>query len=66
MPPSNAQDFDMHLERGLRDLRDLQDDLAVDIMLFYSAANIPAAGKEKDFVHPNRIRDDLQKEGFKV
>ena len=65
MPPDSGVDFDMHLERNIRDLRDLQSDMVVDIFMVYCVENIPDFNKD-DAVHPRTIKDDLEKAGLKV
>ena len=64
MPPDNNEDYDSHLERSLRELKDLRDDLTFDIFIVYSVHNIPTEGQDR--VHPKQIYDDLTKQGFKV
>ena len=66
MPPDNSADFDVHLERSLRDLSNLRDNLACDIFMVYSAADIPQIGAEDKRVAPRKVYEDLQKAGFKV
>ena len=34
MPPDSSADFDVHLERSLRDLKDLREDLSCDVLCF--------------------------------
>ena len=64
MPPDNNEDYDVHLERSLRELKDLRDELTYDIFMLYCAANIPS--KDGEAVHPKQICDDLRAKGFKV
>ena len=66
MPPDNNEDYDSHLERSLRELKDLRDDLTFDIFMIYSAGNIPPDGEEDQHVNPRQIYEDLTKHGFKV
>ena len=65
-PPDNSKDFDVHLERSLRDLKDMKDDLTYDIFMVYASADIPQNGEEETKVAPRRIRDDLELNGFRV
>eukprot|EP00918_Siedleckia_nematoides_P023680 GHVU01051177.1.p1 GENE.GHVU01051177.1~~GHVU01051177.1.p1 ORF type:complete len:101 (-),score=18.15 GHVU01051177.1:427-729(-) len=65
MPPDSSADFDIHLQRSLRDLSDLGSNIATDIFIVYSAANIPKSNKDK-VVAPEQIANDLQQKGFKV
>ena len=64
MPPDNNEDYDVHLERSLRELKDLRDDLTFDIFIIYSKQDVPKEGEEA--VHPRQIYEDLTKQGFKV
>ena len=65
-PPDSSGDFDVHLERSLRDLKDLKEDLTYDVFMVYATADIPQNGEEQTKVAPRRIQDDLELNGFKV
>ena len=66
MPPSNSEDFNVHLERSLRDLDDLRGDLSYDVFMMYCNEDIPQPGQEATGVHPRKIYEDLKAAGFKV
>lgn len=64
MPPSNNEDFDVHLERSLHDLDNLSDNLSHDVFMIYCGDNTPKSGEKK--VNPRQIYDDLTSAGYKV
>ncbi len=66
MPPDNGSDFDVHLERSLRDLNDLRDDMVTDVFMFFCYRDIPQIGEEDRKVHPYNIYEGLVERGFKV
>ncbi len=66
MPPDNSSDFDIHLERSLRELDNLQDDMSHDVFMVYCNADIPHIGEEGKCVAPRRIYDDLTNNGLRM
>lgn len=66
MPPSNSEDFDVHLERSLHDLDDLREGMAYDVFMIYCNGDIPEIGEEDKRIHPRKIYDDLKAAGIKV
>lgn len=66
MPPDNSNDFDLHLERSLVDLKNLRHDMAYDVFIIYCQDNIPQTGEDERKVSPRRIFNDLQLSGFRV
>ena len=66
MPPDRTNDYDLHLERSIHELNDLEDDLSFDVFMIYCRADIPDIGKEDQLISPRRIYDDLTAKKFKV
>ncbi len=65
MPPDSSADFDVHLERSLRDLKDLREDLSTDVFLFYDKRDVPSFDEEHKRVSPRKVYADLQEKGYK-
>ena len=66
MPPDRTNDYDLHLERSIHELNDLQDDLSFDVFMIYCREDIPDVGKETDQVSPRKIYQDLTDKKFRV
>ena len=66
MLPSSGADFDVHLAKSMRELNDLKDDLTTDVFMFYCSKDIPPYGKEDQYVHPQRICEDMEQRGLRV
>ena len=66
MPPDNSADYDIHLERSLRDLDNLKDNLSYDIAMIYNNQDIPEIGEDDKKVAPLKIKNDLSNNGFRV
>ena len=64
MPPDTHAVYDLHLERTVRDLEDIRDDLSHDVFMVYCHQDIPLVGEKR--VQPRKIHDDLVNNGFKV
>ena len=64
MPPDSSSDFDDHLERSLRDLQHLRDDMKHEVFMVYSPQDIPQIGEIK--IHPRRVYEDLENAGTRV
>ncbi|XP_048241150.1 uncharacterized protein LOC124116403 [Haliotis rufescens] len=65
MPPDRNSDFDDHLGRTVRELRDLED-TSISIFFCYSKKNIPSLDMEHKRVHPGSIIEGLRAGGNKV
>ncbi len=65
MPPDSSADFDVHLERSLRDLKDLREDLSTDVFIFYDKRDVPNSDEEHKKVSPRKIYLDLVERGYK-
>ena len=65
MPPDNSEDYDVHLERSLRELQNLRDEFTYDIVMLYSADNLPKSAGDAA-ISPKQVCDDLRGRGFKV
>ncbi len=65
MPPDRESDFDDHLGRTVRELKDLQD-TSIRVFFCYTQKNIPSLGDDEKLVHPGRIIEDLRKMDNKV
>ncbi|XP_059152537.1 uncharacterized protein LOC131938499 [Physella acuta] len=66
LPPDASSNFDEHLSRSVRELQDLEENVAVRVFFVFTSRNIPAAGSVQNVVDPNTILDDLRSEGFNV
>ena len=64
MPPDSSADFDVHLERSLRDLKDLREDLSCDVFMFYDKRDVPNANQEHKKISPRKIYLDLQEREY--
>ena len=65
MPPDSSADFDVHLERSLRDLNDLREDLSTDVFIFYDKRDVPNFDEEHKKVSPRKVFLDLQEKEYK-
>ena len=65
MPPDSSADFDVHLERSLRDLKDLREDLSFDVFMFYDKRDVPNVDQEHKKISPRKIYLDLQEREYK-
>lgn len=66
LPPDASSDFDEHLSRSVRELQDLEENVAVRVFFVFTSRNIPAPGSGQNVVDPTTILDDLRTEGFNV
>ena len=65
MPPDSSADFDVHLERSLRDLKDLREDLSFDVFMFYDKRDVPNTNQEHKKISPRKIYLDLEEREYK-
>ncbi|XP_046564246.1 LOW QUALITY PROTEIN: uncharacterized protein LOC124273077 [Haliotis rubra] len=65
MPPDRNSDFDDHLGRTVRELKDLED-TSISIFFCYSRKNVPSLDMEHKRVHPGTIIEGLREGGNKV
>ena len=65
MPPDSSADFDVHLERSLRDLNDMREDLSTDVFMFYDKRDVPNFDEEHKRVSPRKLYLDLLERGHK-
>ncbi|XP_041377257.1 uncharacterized protein LOC121389673 [Gigantopelta aegis] len=66
MPPDRSADFDEHLGRSVRELRDLEEAVTTNTFFLYSKKNIPSLAEENSLVHPGKIIEDLRACDIKV
>ena len=64
LPPDNNVDFDLHLERTVRDLQDLRTELLADVVLLYCSKDVPEEGSKQ--ISPEKIKADVEKDGYRV
>ena len=66
MPPDRSADFDEHLGRSVRELRDLEEEVTVNTFFLYSKTNIPSLEEGNKLVHPGKIIEDLRASDIKM
>lgn len=66
MPPDSTADYDAQLERSIRKLKDLQDNIEIEIVMIYCARDIPDESQLDTKISPQRIYEDLKAAGFKM
>ena len=66
MPPDSTADYDAQLERSIRKLKDLQDNIEIEIVMIYSATDIPNESQLNSRISPQQIYEDLKEAGFKM
>ena len=66
MPPDSTADYDAQLERSIRKLKDLQDNIEIEVVMIYAANDIPNESECNKKISPERIYEDLKKAGFKM
>ena len=66
MPPENNEDYDAQLERCIRKLKNLQEDIEIEITLICSMKDIPEEADEQKKINPNKVYEDLKQAGFKM
>ncbi len=66
MPPDSTADYDAQLERSIRKLKDLQDNIEIEIVMIYCAKDIPEESQLDSKISPQRIYEDLKAAGFKM
>ena len=64
MPPQNSSDYDLQMQQTAHDLDELGCDLVTDVFFLYCDADFPD-GANATGMHPYKMREDLEKEGFK-
>ena len=65
MPNDNSEDFDTNLAHSVQALQALRDNSSTDIFLSYCQANVPSDEDLQKHVHPQQVKEDLQKAGLR-
>ncbi len=62
MPPDTIENYDLQLKHSVRDLKLLKQEMKYDIVIIYSIKDT----QDAKILHPRQIKQDLEKEGYKV
>ncbi|XP_064619612.1 uncharacterized protein LOC135483043 [Lineus longissimus] len=61
-PPTESQDYDLHLKNTVHSLTDIRLDLSVDIFISCCQADLPE--QDQDFVDPRKVKTNITDAGY--
>ncbi|CAD5120956.1 DgyrCDS9504 [Dimorphilus gyrociliatus] len=66
LPPDGNEEFDIHLQNAVRELKKIRSGLVTDIVMLYCLSDDPPKGSENSIVSATRIKNELEKAGFSI
>lgn len=67
LPPDSNEEFDVHLQSAVRELKKIRLGLVTDIVIIYCLDDEPTNDAEKnDVITALRIKKELENSGFSV